>query len=143
MQGMGETTLNEGGGSADQAVAQAQVRYVMGCVAAVGVVGALGATMGWGWRAGVGVLVGSLLAVANLWSLKRIGAGFFSEHARQRRVWGLLGGLKFLVLAAIVVGLLALHLVQPLAFVIGYGALPVGITIGTFLGPRMTEESVH
>jgi hypothetical protein len=51
--------------------------------------------------------------------------------------------LKFLVLAAIVVGLFALHLVQPLAFVIGYGALPVGITIGTFLGPRMAEESVH
>jgi hypothetical protein len=140
---MAETSLTDLGSKADQSVARAQMRFVMGTIAVIGLLVAAGATAGWGWRAGFGVAVGTSLAVANVWSLKRIGAGFFSESARQRRIWGLLGGVKFLVLAAIVVGLLALHLVQPLAFIIGYGALPVGITIGTFLGPRMTEESVH
>ena len=129
--------------TADQAVAQAQLQYVIATIAAIGVLLAIGASWGWGLRHGLGVLVGAALATLNMWSLKRIGAGFFSGEGRRRRVWGLLGAMKFLALAAIVVALVALKLVHPLALLVGYGSMPVGITLGTFLGPRAAGESVH
>ncbi|MBI5538083.1 MAG: hypothetical protein HY898_35505 [Deltaproteobacteria bacterium] len=134
---------NETNERTDQAVASAQVHFVIASIAVVGLLLALGATVGFGLRSGLGVLVGATLATLNMWSLKRIGAGFFSEAGSRRRLWGVAGALKFVVLAGVVVALLALHLVQPIAFVIGYGALPIGITLGSLLGPRAAEESVH
>jgi hypothetical protein len=140
---MATMTADETRQRTDQAVASAQVQFVIASIMVVGSLLALGATIGWGLRSGVGVLAGALLATANMWSLKRIGAGFFSESGSRRRLWGVAGALKFVVLAGVVVALLALHLVQPIAFVVGYGALPVGITLGSLLGPRVAEESVH
>jgi hypothetical protein len=58
----------------------------MVCVGVIGLLLAVGAATGWGWRAGLSVAVGSALAVANLWSLKRIGTEFFSDRPRKRRI---------------------------------------------------------
>jgi hypothetical protein len=138
---MTTTTLSEQ--AADRAVARAQVQFVIATVAVVGVLLSIGATAGWGLRVGVGVLAGAALATANMWSLKRIGAGFLAGDGRGRRVWGFVGAVKFLVLAGVLVALVALHLVHPLSLLVGYGALPVGITVGSLLGPRAPEGSVH
>ena len=129
--------------SADQAVANSQVQYVIASIAVVGLLLAIGACVGWGLRTGTGVLAGAALATLNMWSFKRIGGGLFSAQGTRRRLWGVLGALKFVVLVGVVVALLALHLVQPIVFVIGYGAMPLGITIGSLLGPRVAEESDH
>jgi hypothetical protein len=139
---MAETATTEARAHADQAMASAQVQFVIASIAVVGLVLAVGATIGWGMKVGVGVLIGATLATLNLWSLKRIGAGFFSGSGRRRRLWGVAGASKFILLAALIGVLIALHLVHPIALLIGYGSLPIGITIGTFLGPRVAEESV-
>jgi hypothetical protein len=140
---MAMTTASETAPRTDEAVANAQIHFVIASIAVVGLLLTLGATFGFGLRHGLGVLVGASLATLNLWSLKRIGAGIFSEAGRKRRLWGVAGALKFMALAGLMVALLALHVVQPIAFVIGYGALPIGITLGSLLGPRVAEESVH
>lgn len=127
----------------DQTVANAQVQFVIASIAVVGLLLAVGASVGWGFHTGLGVVAGATLATLNMWAFKRIGTGLFGAQGTRRRLWGVLGAVKFVVLAAVVVALVALHLVQPIALVIGYGAMPIGITIGSLLGPRVAEESVH
>ncbi|HSC87234.1 MAG TPA: ATP synthase subunit I [Polyangiaceae bacterium] len=104
-----------------------------GAVAVVGVLFAVAAGVFYGVLNGVAVLVGALVALANLWilarSVKKLLAG------GQVR-WAALAFLKFVALLAGTYALLRFGALSPLALAIGFGALPLGITLaGTLFVP--------
>jgi hypothetical protein len=111
-------------------------------VAAMGALFAIGASTGWGVRAGVSVAIGALIAVANLYGLARIvGAllgtrGAHGEGDPNSGMWGLLAILKVIGLFGVIWFLLSFQLVQPIGLVVGWGALPIGIALGTFVSDK-------
>jgi hypothetical protein len=104
-------------------------------VVAIGILLAAGAWLIGGRQTGIGVGVGALIATLNLWAFTRIGTAMFSGQSR-RGGWGVLAMLKLLVLFAAVFGILKRDLADPLSFLIGYLALPIGIVASQFLGLR-------
>lgn len=109
---------------------------------AVGGLGALATLVAllWGLSASVGVAVGASLALGNLWALQGIGRRLLGTATRSRALWALVGVLK---LAALLVGvgvLLGYDLVEPLSLIVGYAALPAGITIGGLVSSRYDGE---
>ncbi|HHH28428.1 MAG TPA: hypothetical protein ENK57_08795 [Polyangiaceae bacterium] len=103
------------------------------CVAGAAVVLSVGAIVGFGWRMGSSCAAGGLLATVNLWAFAYVGRGMLGEG---RRKWGLLGGLKLLALLAAFYVLLSSDLLSGLGVAAGYAALPLGVAIGNFVGPR-------
>lgn len=91
---------------------------------------------------GVGVLVGGMLATANLVLFIRLGR-MYLEMQGQSTPWALMAVLKLIGLFACVGIILWRGAVPPLAFVIGYGALPIGISIGTLIKPAQPRKSDH
>lgn len=83
---------------------------------------------------GLGVLVGGMLATANLVLFIRLGR-MYLELQGQSTPWALMAVLKLIGLFACVGVILWRGAVPPLAFVIGYGALPIGISIGSLIKP--------
>jgi len=113
-------------------------------VAAMGALFAIGAAAGWGLHAGVSVAVGALIAVANLYGLARIvGAilGGRAEGDAGAGLWGVLAIVKVVGLFGGVWLLLGSHLVQPVALIVGWGALPIGVAMGTLFGDK-TERAI-
>ena len=108
------------------------------CVAGAGVVLALAAVFWGGAAASLGVAIGAMLAVANLWVLALVGRGVLSGSARGK-LWVLVGVAKLLALFGGSFLLLRAGLVSGLTLVVGYGALPAGITVGAFLRPADTS----
>jgi hypothetical protein len=100
-------------------------------VGAVAVVLSLGALVFVGWGPSLGVAIGGLVAVSNLWVLAHIGRGVLSGGPR-RRMWALAGAAKFLALVAGAWFLLQTGLVSGLALAAGYASLPVGLTLASF-----------
>jgi hypothetical protein len=88
-----------------------------------------------GRATGMGVGVGGLMAALNLWAFTRIGSAVLSGH-RRRGAWGLVAILKLFALFGAVFWILKKDLADPLSFLIGYLALPVGIVASQFLGLR-------
>jgi hypothetical protein len=102
-------------------------------VAGFGVFFAIGAAFGWGGRAALSVLAGALIAVLNLYGLARIlGAmvGTRAEGHADAGLWGVLAVFKVVGLFGGVWLLLSSHVVDPLLLVVGWSALPAGITLG-------------
>lgn len=117
-----------------------EVNLALVATGGFGVIASLVAVLGWDLRAGAGVLVGSLLAVGNLWVFKRLGHAFLSGTGSSRAMWGLLGVFKFVALM-VGVGLLLRHgIVDAIPLIVGYTALPVGITSSNFLAARFQDE---
>jgi hypothetical protein len=97
----------------------------------VAIVGALltaGAPALLGQQSRVSVALGALLAVGNLWAISRTVRGFLYP-AGARAAWIPLALLKFSVMFLGVLFLVREGYAQLLPLVIGYGALPVGITM--------------
>lgn len=94
-----------------------------------------------GVRPALGVGAGALLAVLDLWALKRIGQGFLSEKPRDRALWGLVGAFKFAVLLLLVGVVLWRRFVDPIPMLVGLGCLPVGITVGNLFLNRFEHTS--
>jgi len=94
----------------------------------------------WDGHVAIGVLVGAALAVANLWVFKRVGHAFLAQKGTSRAMWGLVGALKFVALMVGVGLLLRYDVVGAIPLVVGYGALPVGITLSNFLSARLEDE---
>jgi len=101
-------------------------------VGAVGGLMALAALVVLGPASGLGVAVGGLIATLNLWFFAHIGRGVLAGGSRGR-LWGLIAATKFIGLFGGAWLLLQADLTQPLTLAIGYAALPLGITIGSFL----------
>ncbi len=97
----------------------------------VAIVGALltaGAPALLGSSSRLSVGIGALLAVGNLWAISRTVRGFLYP-AGTRASWIPLAMLKFAAMFLGVLFLVREGYAELLPLVIGYGALPVGITI--------------
>ncbi|MBI4704213.1 MAG: ATP synthase subunit I [Deltaproteobacteria bacterium] len=110
------------------------VRRAIAFVAASGALLALGAVALYGTRAALGVAIGGVLAAANLWLLARM-ARAVVLGTRHRRLWLLAGFAKLAALLAVIWLLMRSGVVGGLALAIGYGALPLGITVSGLLRP--------
>jgi hypothetical protein len=102
-------------------------------VAAIGLMLALGALILSGMPAGIGVVVGASTATLNLWAFTRLGSAFLSRRG-VRASWGLLAGLKLIALFGAVSVILKMEVADPISFLVGYLALPVGIVASQLLG---------
>jgi hypothetical protein len=113
--------------------------WVLGTVAVAGVLLSLGTLLGYDARFAVGVAIGAALAVANLavlaWVVRAILRG-----GRQRRIGALVGISKLLALFGGIWLLWSHEPVSPLALIVGYCALPIGIAVGGMLAPRPDER---
>lgn len=79
------------------------------------------------------VALGGLLAVLNLVAFAFIGRGVLGRGA-NRRLWGVLAGLKFLVLFGGIFVLVRSGALNVLALAIGYAALPAGVVTASLFG---------
>ena len=110
---------------------RASIMSVFFCGLCFGVVGfALG-----GLRTGLGVMLGGLIATANLWVFAKVGQAFVSRKGNTAP-WGIIALLKMLLLFGGVWLILKNDFVPGLALAAGYGALPIGITLGFLFGPK-------
>jgi len=109
-------------------------------VAAIGIALALGGLVIGGSRAALSVGVGAALATANLWVFTRFGTAFFARRGINAP-WGLLAILKLIVLFGAVAQVLRSEFASPVAFLVGYLALPIGIVVSQFFGLRHDFEN--
>ncbi len=93
-------------------------------------------------RVAIGVAAGGLIGLVNLWVFAHIVSGVLAGGQRGK-LWGLVGGLKFIALLAGAYLLLKSGWASGLTLAIGYCALPVGITIGALLNPRPPPEEIE
>lgn len=108
-------------------------------VAGIGAIFAIGAGAGWGLHAAISVSVGALIAVANLYGVARIvGAllGTRVEGDPSSGMWGLLAVFKVIGLFGGVWLLLSSHMVDPMGLVVGWGALPIGVALGSLISDK-------
>lgn len=83
----------------------------------------------------IGTLIGGMLAVANLILFIRIVETFIAQSQGGKAVpWAMLWALKLAGLFLCVFVILRRGDVNALAFVIGYGALPIGIAVSSLFG---------
>jgi hypothetical protein len=104
-------------------------------VVAIAILLGVGAWLISGRETGIGAGIGGLTAVLNLWAFTRIGRAMLSSPFR-RGSWAFLAMLKLLLLFGGVFVILKKDLADPLSFLIGYLALPIGIVASQFLGLR-------
>jgi hypothetical protein len=104
-------------------------------VVAIGILLAGGALLISGRPTAIGVGIGGLTASLNLWAFTRIGTAMISGQSRPSS-WGFLAMMKLLLLFGAVFFILKKDWADPLSFLIGYLALPIGIVASQFLGLR-------
>ena len=113
-------------------------------ILAVGITGALGTLVAFllaGSTVAFSVAMGGGIATANLWALARIIAALLpgSEQAarsQSRAGWALVGMLKMVGLIVVVWLLMRHGVVSALPMMLGLGALPIGIAIGSLVSDR-------
>lgn len=110
-------------------------------VALIGALEALGALLFSGFGAALSVGAGAALAAGNLWLLARIIAELLPSDAegaesQSRAGWALVAVLKMFGLLGGAWLLMRHGIVEPLAMLIGFGALPIGIAIGSLVSDR-------
>jgi hypothetical protein len=123
-----------------------RMRACLLCTAGAGGVFSVAALAFFGLRTGLSVATGGALATGNLWALARImGAllpsGRPEAMAQSRAAWSLVAALKMLALFVVVWLLMSEGLVAPLQLVVGFGALPIGIAIGSLVGDKAPASS--
>ena len=90
----------------------------------------------------IGTLIGGLLATANLVLFIRIVETFVAQTQGGKAVpWAMLWALKLAGLFVCVFVILRRGDVNALAFVIGYGALPIGIAVSSLFGKPPEETA--
>jgi hypothetical protein len=114
---------------------KAAVRYV----AVTGGVFSVVASFVAGLRFGLGVLTGGVIAVVNLIVLARIVEAFLTKRGNTAP-WAILAVLKLVFLLGGVWLILKSGVVEGLALVIGYMALPMGAVVASLFGPKPPEE---
>ena len=100
-------------------------------VALFGVALALLTLAGWGIHSAGSVALGAALATLNLWAFSRIGGALVSGRQGRAASWASLGVFKLVALMVGVYMLIDYDLVEPIPLMVGYAALPGGITLAT------------
>ncbi|MEI7892938.1 MAG: ATP synthase subunit I [Myxococcales bacterium] len=118
-----------------------RLRVAMGSVAVAGGVLAVVGVLEWGAHVGFSVAVGAGLATGNLWVLSRIVSTLLPRESSEvqagaARMWGVVALVKMAALFGGVWLLMGHGLVSPLALTVGFGALPIGIAIGSLVSDR-------
>lgn len=111
------------------------LRSAIRTVAITGLVLTVLGGVGFDLRTAIGVGLGALLATVNLILFVRLGEAFLAQQGKSAP-WAALGGIKLLGLFAAVWLILRRGDVSALALVVGYGALPIGVTLGTLFRPK-------
>jgi len=115
--------------------------------ALVGVIGSavvltcVGFALG-GARFAIGVAIGGAIAPLNLWVFARVGEAFLSRRGNTAP-WALIAVVKLVVLLGGVWLILRSGMASGLALIVGYVALPIGITVGTLFGPKPSEDGLE
>jgi hypothetical protein len=114
-------------------------------VASTAVLG-LGALVLLGPKVALSVTVGGLVAASNLWALARIVVSLLPEEADHSTrastlTWSLAAAAKVGALLAILFFLMSSRFIAPMALVCGFGALPIGIAIGSFVRDRSEAKN--
>lgn len=117
----------------------AGVRAAMIAVAVSASVLAAAAFVAFDARTAGGVAVGGGFALANLWAFARIGEAFLSRRGAAAP-WTVFAMLKMAGLFGGVWLILRSGVASPMSLAVGYGALPIGITIGTLFGPKPPDD---
>lgn len=104
------------------------------------VVLALAALAAYGGRAALGVGIGGAIATLNLLVFARIGQAFVSRRGNTAP-WAVVAVVKLIALLGGIWLILKSEVVSGLALTIGYGALPIGITLGSLFGPKPPETT--
>jgi len=93
------------------------------------------------------VACGGALATGNLWALARVVAALLPDtrrtaEAQSRGAWSLLAAVKMVGLVAVAWLLMRRGIASPVPMLIGFGALPIGIAIGSLVSDRsgQTED---
>jgi hypothetical protein len=107
----------------DYDYAAARLTRIMAVIAAAGTLTALA---GWGWKAGAGFLVGSVLSGLNFLALKRLIDGLAGANAGARP---LLLGLRYFFLAGIAYGILKLTPISLIAMLSGVFTFTVAVFV--------------
>lgn len=107
-------------------------------VAVCAVILCIGALVGFDGRTALGVGLGGLLATLNLVAFVLIGRGFLAQQGRSAP-WAIVGGIKLLALIAAGWLIIRSGMVSALALAAGYGALPIGITIGSLFAKKADD----
>jgi hypothetical protein len=99
-----------------------------------------------GVAAAFSVAAGAALAAGNLWLLARIVAELLPSdgpgaESQSRGGWALVAVLKMFGLLAAAWLLMRHGIVSPLAMLVGFGALPIGIAIGSLVSDRSAPPS--
>jgi len=100
-----------------------------------------------GGRPALSVACGGALATGNLWALARVVAALLPDtrrtaEAQSRGAWSLLAAVKMVGLVAVAWLLMRRGIASPVPMLIGFGALPIGIAIGSLVSDRsgQTED---
>jgi hypothetical protein len=117
----------------------AAMRVAVLSVFASGVALSIGALALFGGRAALGVAIGGAIATANLALFARLGDVFIARKGRTAP-WTAIALLKLVFLFGGVWLILESEIVSALALAAGYGALPVGIILGSLFGPKPPED---
>jgi ATP synthase I chain len=94
-----------------------------------------------GAMAGLGVLLGGLLATANLVVFARVAQAFLARRGNTAP-WGVVAVLKMVLLFGGVWLILRSGAISAISLVAGYVALPFGITIASLFGPAPPESDI-
>ena len=113
-----------------------QRRALIG-VAAVGALAVLLTTPTHGIAFGLNIAGGAALACGNLWLTCRVVGAFLAERPGP---WTAVALVKFSLLIAALYLLFRSGLVQGLPFIIGLGALPVGVALAQFAPAHPIRE---
>ena len=114
--------------AATESTDQNGIAQAIWSVAIVGALLTAGAPSLLGAHSRLSVAIGALLAIGNLWAIARTVRGFLYP-AGARAAWIPLAMLKFAGMFLAILFLVRAGYAQLLPLVIGYAALPVGITI--------------
>ncbi|HEX8796315.1 MAG TPA: ATP synthase subunit I [Polyangiaceae bacterium] len=120
------------------------MRTSIASVALVGAGFALVALVVFGVSTAFSVAAGAAIAAGNLWALARIIAALLPDDAQSARsqskaAWALLAVLKMFGLIVAVWLLMRHGVVAPLPMMVGFGALPIGIAIGSLVSDRRSR----
>lgn len=119
----------------------ARMRTSIATVAVVGLAFTLVALLVFGPLTAFSVAVGAAIAAGNLWALARIIAALMPGEGAPSNgaAWALLGVLKMFALVVVVWLLMRHGVVSALPMMAGFGALPIGIAIGSLVSDRRSR----